>query len=150
MTARKGFTLIELLIVIAVLGVIAAGVVVAINPAKRIKQANDAKIRNDVGQIATAMQAFYTANQYYPATVALLSGASGSGDLKVEPKVPPTGTAVYSVSRTADPACTTSPYTGCEVAVFATLNDVVTDAEEWCWKSSTGTAAAVATGACTP
>jgi len=42
-SARKkflgGFTLIELLIVIAILGILAAAVLVAINPAKRTRQA---------------------------------------------------------------------------------------------------------------
>ncbi|MBI5465397.1 prepilin-type N-terminal cleavage/methylation domain-containing protein, partial [Candidatus Gottesmanbacteria bacterium] len=56
---KKGFTLIELLVVIAVLAVLAAGVIVAINPGKRIRQANDAKIKNDIGQLATGLQAYY-------------------------------------------------------------------------------------------
>jgi len=40
---KRGFTLIELLIVIAVLGVLAGGVIVAINPTAKINAANMAK-----------------------------------------------------------------------------------------------------------
>ena len=51
--ARKklfgGFTLIELLIVIAILGILAAAVLVAANPGKRTKQARDAARKNDIG-----------------------------------------------------------------------------------------------------
>lgn len=135
MRRNKGFTLIELLVVIAVLGVLAAGVIVAINPLKRMQQANDAKIRNDVGQIATAMQAYFTTTQYYPATVATLVN---SKDLKNEPLTP--AGLVYTVTRVADPACTVAPYTNCEVAVSAPLNDPLVTGNVWCWRSSLGTA----------
>src|SRR3990167_9694529 len=56
----KGFTLIELLIVIAILGILAAAVLVAINPGKRTRQAQDAQRKNDIGALATEVQAFYT------------------------------------------------------------------------------------------
>src|SRR3989344_8205588 len=102
---RQGFTLIELLIVIAILGVLAAGVVAAINPGKRIRQTNDAKIKNDIGQIATAQQGYATVNQVYTADTADLVT---SGDLKVIPTAP-TGSA-YACTITAP--CTA---TACEV-----------------------------------
>ena len=47
----RGFTLIELLIVIAILGILAAAVLVAVNPKKRQDQAKDANIKADVGSI---------------------------------------------------------------------------------------------------
>jgi general secretion pathway protein G len=56
----KGFTLIELLIVIAILGILAAAVLVAINPGKRTRQAQDAKRKNDIGALATEVQGYYT------------------------------------------------------------------------------------------
>lgn len=59
---QKGFTLIELLVVIAIIGILAAVVLVAINPAQRIAEANDSKVKSDVGQVATALESCYTAN----------------------------------------------------------------------------------------
>lgn len=65
---RHGFTLIELLVVISILGVLAAVVLVAINPAVRLASARDAQRKTDLAQIATALESFYTMNGYYPIT----------------------------------------------------------------------------------
>lgn len=63
----KGFTLIELLIVIAVLGVLAAGVLVAIDPIDKINAANDAKVQGDIGAIGRAMESYAALhNGLYP------------------------------------------------------------------------------------
>ena len=51
----KGFTLIELLIVIGVLGVLAAIILVAVDPAKRLKQARDARRSSEVNAILNAI-----------------------------------------------------------------------------------------------
>lgn len=131
---RQGFTLIELLIVIAILGVLAAGVVAAINPGKRIRQANDAKIKNDIGQIATAQQGYATVNQVYTADTADLVT---SGDLKVIPTAPTGSSYTCDVSV----GCST---TSCEVACYADLLDPTTGLGVWCWKSTTGVAAELA------
>ena len=141
---KKGFTLIELLLVIAILGVIAAAAIAAINPAKRINQANDSVLKNDIGSIATAMQTYYTLNQTYTASVAALVT---SKDLKNEPKVPPAKTASYTVARSA--SCATAPYTNCEVAVSAAVNDPTTTNDVWCWRSLVNAAAEMAPAACT-
>ncbi len=134
--ARKGFTLIELLIVIAILGVLAAGVVTAINPLRRINQANDSKVKNDVGQIATAEQAYYTTNQVY---VADPNALVTSGDLKVVPSAP-SGYTAYSVSCSA----------GClEVQVSGPLKaPAIVGNGVFCWKSASGTA--IETTGCAP
>lgn len=139
----KGFTLVELLIVIAVLGVLVATVVTVINPAKRIKQANDAKIKNDIGQLASAMQAYYTFNLSYPTEFSTL-GQSESGDLKNIPTAP-TGSS-YNVSNTPN-GCTTALKTCTDVLIYAALLDPTTGLGTWCWKSTTQTATEVA--ACT-
>lgn len=55
---QKGFTLIELLIVIAVLGVLAAVILVAIDPIEQIARAEDAGRKSQVGQLSSAMQAY--------------------------------------------------------------------------------------------
>jgi prepilin-type N-terminal cleavage/methylation domain-containing protein len=60
MRNQRGFTLIELLVVIAIVGVLSGVVLVAINPQRRIQEANDANLRSGVGQVATALEACYT------------------------------------------------------------------------------------------
>ncbi|GEM_PF-2196820 len=125
-----GFTLIELLVVIAVLGILAAGVLTAINPMKRIGQADDSRIKSDVGQIAQALQAYYTTNQSYPAAIADLIT---SGDLKTEPKTPAETSYTYGKEPTT---CTTEAKNCQEVTVSAVLaQPTVSGAVLWCWRS---------------
>ncbi len=129
----RGFTLIELLVVIAVLGVLAAGVLTAINPLKRIQQANDTKIKNDISQIAQAEQAYFTssASQSYALTVQALAD---SKDLKVKP-VMPSG-ADYNITGSAS-----------DIAVWAPLTEIgtgtTTTAGWFCWSSFSGKAGVV-------
>lgn len=52
---QKGFTLIELLIVIGILAVLMGIVLVAINPAKQFRQANNTKRSSDVNTILNAI-----------------------------------------------------------------------------------------------
>src|SRR3990172_7528642 len=101
MLKRKGFTLIELLVVIGLLAVIAAGVVALINPLEKNRQAQDARIFSDVGQMASATQAVAatTPDGAYPCrifaagcvnpTISMLaylgSGAGTSGELAMVP-----------------------------------------------------------------
>lgn len=149
--SSKGFTLIELLIVIAILGILAAGVLVAINPVKRINQAKDSTIKSDIGQISGAMQTYFTTKgttgvASYPTTVADLVAA---GELKTEPKV--NGVTSYTVA--AIPAlCETdgTPSFCTEVAVSFALNDPAVAGNVWCWRSSTGVVAETTAAACTP
>jgi len=51
---QKGFTLIELIIVIAIIALLAAATFVAVNPAKRIGDANNAQRWSDISAIADA------------------------------------------------------------------------------------------------
>ena len=129
--SSKGFTLIELLVVIAVLGVLAAGVLTAINPLKRIQQANDAKIKNDIGQIAQAEQAYFTTNQVYTTTTTVLAPANGTGDLKVFPVAP----ANSSYNFTGNAGLT-------DITVYGALTE--TGQGFWCWESATAKAGRVA------
>lgn len=52
---RRGFTLIELLLVVAIIAVLAVAVFVALDPAKRLKDAKDARRTADVDSILTAI-----------------------------------------------------------------------------------------------
>ena len=53
--SKKGFTLIELLIVIGILGILAAIILVAVDPAKRLKQARDARRYAEVNGLLNAV-----------------------------------------------------------------------------------------------
>ncbi len=148
----RGFTLIELLIVIAILGILAAAVLVAANPGKRTKQAKDATRKSDVGQIATALQAYYTTpgQGSYPggggcgASATALQTLTSKGDLKQIPTGPGIGGAAENYCITLNGATT-------EAAVYATLEDPNSGAGSWlwCWDSTSGKAIEVTAGTCT-
>jgi prepilin-type N-terminal cleavage/methylation domain-containing protein len=55
---KKGFTLLEILLVIAAIGVLAAIVLIAINPNKQIEAARTAQRRSDQNNIAKAIQQY--------------------------------------------------------------------------------------------
>lgn len=138
----RGFTLIELLIVVAILGILAAAVLVAINPAKRTKQARDAARKSDIGGLVTELQAYYTTpgQGVYPTL-----GGSGCGTANNALTVlTTTGLKVIP----SDPKSTSDGWkycynvngTGVESSVYATIEDPSTGSGTayWCWQSSTG------------
>ncbi len=65
--SSSGFTLIELLVVMAIIGVLATAVVIAINPNKRLAQARDAQRKNDISAIANALTGYNTITSKLPA-----------------------------------------------------------------------------------
>ena len=144
-SARKkflgGFTLIELLIVIAILGILAAAVLVAINPGKRTRQARDAQRKNDVGALATELQGYYTSpgSGCYPVDLQVLVDDKY---LKQMPKDPVT-TLEYTYVLGTAVDCTSGAE---EAAVYATLaepNNPLTTL--WCYETSDGKAEEQAT-----
>ncbi|MBI2327751.1 prepilin-type N-terminal cleavage/methylation domain-containing protein [Candidatus Curtissbacteria bacterium] len=146
----RGFTLIELLIVIAILGILAAAVLVAVNPGKRQKQARDSARKSDIGQMATALQAYYTtpgqgvfptAGSGCGAAVPGLTQLIGSGDLKQVPTGP-----------TGDGYCYLTAGDATEASVYATLEDPTSGAGTFlfCWQSTTGKAKEITQGSCSP
>lgn len=63
----SGFTLIELLIVIAILGVLAVVVLVAINPVQQLARTRDSGRKSTITQLGRILQAYYTARgQFLP------------------------------------------------------------------------------------
>ena len=64
----KGFTLIELLVVITVLGILAAGVLMTLNPVDQIKKARDAHRKSDLAQIQKMLDTYNIDHGSYPAT----------------------------------------------------------------------------------
>lgn len=69
---QKAFTLIELLIVIAIIGMLASIILVALNKAR--SKARDAVRISDAKEIQTALEMYYNNNGQYPASV---PGGSG-------------------------------------------------------------------------
>ncbi|MFA5099037.1 MAG: type II secretion system protein [Candidatus Paceibacterota bacterium] len=66
---KKGFTLIELVIVIAILAILAAVVVLTLNPAQLMAQARDSQRISDLGSVKSAI-ALYLATAASPAITA--------------------------------------------------------------------------------
>lgn len=66
----RGFTLIELLIVIAVVGILAAGTIAVINPVTQFQKAQDARRKADLNQIQKALETYYQDNGAYPSSSA--------------------------------------------------------------------------------
>ena len=60
---NKGFTLIELIIAIGILAILLAIVLIAINPARQFKQANDTKRRSDVVALLDAIHQYAADNK---------------------------------------------------------------------------------------
>jgi prepilin-type N-terminal cleavage/methylation domain-containing protein len=62
-TSEKGFTLIELLVVIGIIAVLAAIVLIAINPARQFAQARDAQRSSNVNAILNAIGQYIADNK---------------------------------------------------------------------------------------
>lgn len=147
---KKGFTLVELLIVIAVLGVLAAGVVAAVNPLKRINQANDTKVKNDVGTIALAMNAYFSQIGSYPTVAQGQAQLVTNGDLKAQ-LAAPSGYSAYTIAVTPAGCAGTAASACTDIAIYGQLKSPTVAANvAWCYKSSTGTAVETTVALCTP
>ncbi len=122
----RGFTLIELLIVMAILGVLAVVVLVAINPVQQLARTRDAGRKSAVTQVGRALEAFYTTHsgKYLYARTATakncdtnsdntfsdaddwLTCLKSAGEISTEPaliKYSVAGTAVCALDTTAYP-----------------------------------------------
>jgi len=136
-SARKkflgGFTLIELLIVIAILGILAAAVLVAINPAKRTKQAQDAKRKNDIGALATEVQGYYTTpgSGIYPTSLEVLTTDGYLKQMPTDPTILPATKYAYATNAAVPTTNTSGTWI-------------------WCYQTTTGKAQELTNTGCTP
>lgn len=149
---KKGFTLIELLVVIGVLAVIAAGVVSLINPQDKIRQANDAKIQSDIGQLATGIQS-YAAQQPSGTYPVNLNALLTSGELKSVPLTPAGGAYGYTPLPAGCLGTAASPCTDARIhqALTSLKYTSVATADTWVYCTSNGRVGATAdTATCMP
>ncbi len=146
----RGFTLIELLIVIAILGILAAAVLVAINPGKRTRQAQDAKRKNDIGALATEVQGYYTTpgSGCYPTGLFVLTQQQYLKQMPIDP----TSSLAYLYGTSATPASGCTGNSGpTEVSVYATIAEPTGGGTRlWCYQTTSGVAAEVTVGSCAP
>ena len=117
MKSQKGFTLIEILIVIGIIAILAAVVIVAINPARQFAQARNSQRSSNVNTILNAINQYGVENAgavvssiTTTATEICATGAvscAGLIDLSVL-----TASETYLVSVPLDPSCPDACATG--------------------------------------
>lgn len=98
-----GFTLVELLVVIAVLGILSVGLIVAINPLAQLEKARNSTRKSSLKQIASAIERYQVTYGTYPVTPGWcgdprsyynscgadwIPGLVSTGELKILPQDP--------------------------------------------------------------
>lgn len=66
---NNGFTLIELLIVVAIVAILSAVVLIAVNPTRQMAQARNAERSAEINAILSAISQFYIDSQALPACI---------------------------------------------------------------------------------
>jgi prepilin-type N-terminal cleavage/methylation domain-containing protein len=106
---KRGFTLIEVLVVIGIIAILASIVIIAINPQRQFKQANDTQRWSNVNAILNAVHQYAVDNRGQlpgtiptTSTIAVCSATSTcSGLVNLASFLAPT----YIVSMPVDPTC---------------------------------------------
>jgi len=158
--SSKGFTLIELLIVIAIIGILAAALLVALNPGQRIASARNSRVRSDIVELGNRANLFNT-------DTGLFNGCTGGGSYPaafnttvycgssyLASPIDPVGNPY--VLTTIPSGCAPNSATPCTaISIYGPVfaDNSITQAQvtanpEWCWKSSTGVLTQTTVAAC--
>lgn len=110
----KGFTLVELLVVIGIIAILFAVVLVAINPAKRFSEANNARRLSDVNSILNGVLN-YTVDQKgsLPAGLKVVSTAGSENYIAVTPRIIGTSALTAAQSCQGLGTCTIPGFGSC-------------------------------------
>ena len=156
---QKGFTLIELLIVIAILGILAAAVLVAINPGQRIASARNARVRADLANVGnnaniynadTGLEATCASGGSYP----VVWGNNACGKTFMNAPVDPTGNSfgIEILPANCDGDIAGQACTAISIEAPAYSDGVINASvnNRWCWRSATCTITQTTAAGCAP